>query len=57
MMENFNNIKVWECMRIKEAFLLKFHESLAENYFITGKRGEPKRIRLPEELNRVGEII
>ena len=39
-----------KCTRIKEAFLLKFHESLAENYFITGKRGEPKRIRLPEEL-------
>lgn len=39
-----------KCTRIKEAFLLKFHESLAENYFITGKRGEPKRIRLPEDL-------
>lgn len=45
-----NNSINEKCTRIKEAFLLKFHESLAENYFITGKRGEPKRIRLPEEL-------
>lgn len=45
-----NNSINEKCTRIKEAFLLKFHESLAENYFITGKRGEPKRIRLPEDL-------
>lgn len=45
-----NNSINEKCTRIKEAFLLKFHESMAEYYFITGKRGEPKRIKLPEEL-------
>ena len=30
--------------------MLKFQESLAENYFITGKRGEPKRIKLPRNM-------
>jgi len=45
-----NNSINEKCTRIKEAFLLKFHESLAEYYFITGKRGEPKRIRLPEKF-------
>ena len=39
-----------KCARIKEAFLLKFQEALAENYFITGKRGNPKKIKLPEYL-------
>lgn len=45
-----NNSINEKCTRIKEAFLMRFHESMAENYFITGKRGEPKRIKLPEEL-------
>lgn len=45
-----NNSINEKCTRIKEAFLMKFHLSLAENYFVTGKRGEPKSIKLPEEL-------
>lgn len=45
-----NNSINEKCTRIKEAFLLNFHESMAEYYFITGKRGEPKRIKLPENL-------
>lgn len=45
-----NNSINEKCTRIKEAFLLNFHESMAEYYFITGKRGEPKKIKLPEEL-------
>lgn len=45
-----NNSINEKCTRVKEAFLLNFHETMAENYFITGKRGEPKRIRLPKEL-------
>lgn len=45
-----NNSINEKCTRIKEAFLLKFHESMARHYFITGKRGEPKRITLRREL-------
>ena len=46
-LNNSNNEK---CARIREAFLLKFHEGLAENYFVTGKRGEPKMIKLSKDL-------
>lgn len=36
--------------RIRQAFIAKFEEDLAENYFITGARGEAKRITLPREM-------
>ncbi|MGM9868940.1 MAG: hypothetical protein ACI30R_04860 [Sodaliphilus sp.] len=36
--------------RIRQAFIAKFEEDLAENYFITGARGEAKRIALPREM-------
>ena len=39
-----------KCTRIREAFLKQFDYVYAQNYFITGKRGEPKRITLPREL-------
>jgi hypothetical protein len=39
-----------KCARIKEAFVTKFHDDIAQNYFITGKRGEPKTITLPRDL-------
>lgn len=45
-----NNSINEKCTRIKEAFLVKFQESLAESYYITGKRGEPKKVCLPQEL-------
>ena len=45
-----NNSINEKCARIREAFLLKFHEGLAENYFVTGKRGEPKMIKLSKDL-------
>ena len=35
-----------KCSRIKEAFVSQFNETIAENYFITGKRGEPKKIKI-----------
>lgn len=35
-----------KCARIKEAFLLHIHEDIAQEYIVTGKRGEPKRIKL-----------
>lgn len=39
-----------KCTRIREAFLSKFDYAYAHNYYITGKRGEPKKITLPREL-------
>jgi len=39
-----------KCARIREAFVSRFDERLARNYFVTGKRGEPKSITLPREL-------
>jgi len=39
-----------KCSRIREAFIGKFDESLAKNYFIIGERLEPKRITLERQL-------
>ena len=39
-----------KCARIRAAFINKFDEHLAKNYFITGERGETKKISLPREL-------
>ena len=39
-----------KCARIRAAFINKFDEHLAKNYFITGERGEPKKISLPRDL-------
>lgn len=39
-----------KCARIKGAFITQFNENLAQYYIITGERGEPKRIILPQEL-------
>lgn len=38
--------------RIRQAFIARFEEDLAENYFITGGRGEVKRIKLPRDMVR-----
>jgi hypothetical protein len=39
-----------KCARIREAFVGQFDEHFAKNYYIDGKRGEPKKISLPREL-------
>lgn len=39
-----------KCTRIREAFLKQFDAAYAQHYYITGKKGEPKRITLPREL-------
>ena len=39
-----------KCARIREAFLKQFDTVYAQHYYITGKKGEPKRIILPREL-------
>ena len=39
-----------KCSRIRQAFLSKFEDRLARNYYITGPRGEVKKIMLPRDL-------
>ena len=39
-----------KCARIRSAFVKEFDESLAKNYFVTGERGEAKKIVLPRDL-------
>lgn len=39
-----------KCARIRSAFIKEFDESLAKNYFVTGERGEAKKITLPRDL-------
>ena len=39
-----------KCARIKEAFVSQFHDDVAKHYFVTGQRGEPKKITLPRDL-------
>lgn len=39
-----------KCARIRSAFVKKFDEGLAKNYFVTGERGEAKKIVLPRDL-------
>ena len=39
-----------KCAQIREAFIKNFDDSLAKNYYITGKKGEPKRIMLAPSL-------
>ena len=45
-----NNSINEKCARIREAFLKHFDTPYAKNYYITGNRGEPKKITLPREL-------
>ena len=39
-----------KCARIRAAFIDRFDEHLANKYFITGERGEAKKIILPRDL-------
>ena len=39
-----------KCARIKKVFLGLMDSSVAEQYYIKGRRGEPKRIALPRDL-------
>ena len=45
-----NNSINEKCARIREAFLKQFDVAYAKHYYITGKRGEAKKITLPCEL-------
>lgn len=39
-----------KCSRIRAAFISKFNDNLAHNYYITGNAGEPKKITLDRLL-------
>lgn len=39
-----------KCTRIRSAFVKEFDEHFAKNYFITGERGQAKKITLPRNL-------
>ena len=39
-----------KCARIRSAFVKEFDEGLAKNYFVTGERGEAKKVILPRDL-------
>lgn len=39
-----------KCARIRSAFVKEFNERLAKNYFVTGERGEAKKVTLPRDL-------
>ena len=39
-----------KCARIRGAFISQFDENLAQHYYISGYRGEAKKIDLPREL-------
>ena len=39
-----------KCSRVKAAFMAEVDASLADQYYITGKGGEPKKVALPRQL-------
>lgn len=39
-----------KCTRIREAFISRFDDDMAKYYYITGRRGEPKCIKLPRNM-------
>ena len=45
-----NNSINEKCSRIRAAFLAEVDETLANQYYITGKSGEPKKITLPRNV-------
>jgi hypothetical protein len=46
-----------KCSRIKEAFVSKVDERIAESYYITGSRQEPKRVTLDRNLVIFEEVL
>jgi hypothetical protein len=50
MTDPFDNSVNEKCSRIRTAFLRVVAEDIAENYYITGYRGEEKKILLDREL-------
>jgi hypothetical protein len=50
MTDMSNNSVNEKCSRIKEAFITKMDNAIARNYYITGERGEAKKIILNTEF-------
>lgn len=50
MTDPLNNSVNEKCSRIRSAFMEVISDDLAKNYYITGKRGEPKKIILDRSL-------
>ncbi|MEI6754517.1 MAG: hypothetical protein WCK78_15295 [Paludibacter sp.] len=50
MTDPLNNSINEKCSRIRAAFLEVIVDDLAQNYYVTGKRGEPKKIILDRNL-------
>lgn len=50
MTDPLNNSINEKCSRIRAAFLEVIADDLAQNYYVTGKRGEPKKIMLDRSL-------
>lgn len=50
IIDPMNNSINEKCARIREAFVQHFDDRLARNYYITGKKGEPKLIALSPKL-------
>lgn len=46
----FSNSINEKCTRIKEAFILHFHDSIASNYYIQGMRATEKLIKISRDL-------
>ena len=50
LLDPYNNSINEKCSRIREAFVSKFNDKLAEYYYITGERGEKKSVKLDRKL-------
>jgi len=50
MTDPMNNSINEKCSRIREAFLKVITEDLAQNYYVTGNRGEVKKIIIDRSL-------
>ena len=50
LLDPFDNSINEKCSRIRAAFISRFDEDIARNYYISGEPGEPKRIELDRSL-------
>lgn len=50
LLDPFDNSINEKCSRIRAAFISRFDEDIARNYYISGEQGEPKRIELDRSL-------
>lgn len=46
-----------KCSRIREAFLVHFDDYFARNYYVTGKRGEEKKVILSSSMIQLPDVL